>query len=75
MKKILIGILKFYKKYLSPSLEAAFGKACRFTPTCSEYTIEALEKYGALKGLALGTRRFLSCHPFGKFGYDPVPEN
>lgn len=55
-------------------MEALFGKACRFTPSCSQYTIEALEKYGTLKGLGLGIKRFSKCHPWGGSGYDPVPE-
>ena len=75
MKFFLIQTLKLYKKLVSPTLEAYFGKACRFTPTCSEYTIEALEKFGTLKGLSLGIRRFSRCHPFGGFGHDPVPAN
>jgi len=74
MKNLILGILKFYKKNISPVLENTFGKACRFTPTCSEYTIEALEKFGAKKGLVLGIKRFLKCHPWGESGYDPVPE-
>jgi len=74
MKKTLINTIKLYKAALSPSLETLFGKACRFTPTCSEYTIEALEKYGALKGLGFGLKRFVKCHPWGGSGYDPVPE-
>jgi hypothetical protein len=74
MKKLILVVLGFYKKFVSPVLEKAFGKACRFTPTCSEYTIEALEKFGAKKGLALGIKRFLKCHPWGESGYDPVPE-
>ena len=73
MKKILIFILRFYKKFISPVLEFLFGKGCRFTPTCSQYTIEALEKFGAAKGLTLGIKRFLKCHPWGGSGYDPVP--
>ena len=48
-------------------------KMCRFTPTCSEYMIEALKKYGTIKGLHLGIKRILRCHPKGKYGYDPVP--
>ncbi len=73
MKKLLIFVLKLYKKVVSPFLEVLFGKACRFTPSCSQYTIEALEKYGAGRGLNLGLKRFLKCHPWGSSGYDPVP--
>ncbi len=73
MRKVLISALKFYKNFVSPTLERLFGNACRFTPTCSEYTIEALEKFGAGKGLLLGTKRLLRCHPLGSSGYDPVP--
>ena len=69
MKKVLIGCIRFYRKYSSP-LKAA---ACIYVPTCSQYAIEALEKYGALKGSYLAIRRILRCHPFHKGGYDPVP--
>jgi uncharacterized protein len=74
MKNLLIQALKSYKRFISPTLEMIFGKACRFTPTCSEYTIEALEKFGAAKGLEMGFKRILKCHPFGGSGWDPVPE-
>jgi uncharacterized protein len=72
MKKILIFILKIYKYGISPIFVNMFGKACRFTPSCSTYTIEALEKYGALKGLGLGIKRLGKCHPWGSMGFDPV---
>ncbi len=72
MKTILIYLLKFYKTAISPVFESLFGKACRFTPTCSQYTIDALEKYGVGKGLVLGVKRVAKCHPFGSSGYDPV---
>lgn len=72
MKNILIFILKFYKNYISKLLAGTFGNACRFTPTCSEYTIEALKKYGTSKGLMMGFKRVSRCHPWGGFGYDPV---
>ena len=72
MKKIAIFVLKFYKKHISPSLTSIFGNACRFTPTCSEYTIGALEKYGFKKGLSMSTKRIIKCNPWGKSGFDPV---
>jgi hypothetical protein len=75
MKNFLIGTIKTYKKFLSPHLETVFGKACRFTPTCSEYTIEALEKFETAKGLGMGIKRFSKCHPWGGFGYDPVTKS
>jgi len=68
MKKILIAILKTYRYALSP----LYPSCCRFTPTCSEYSVEALESYGTLKGLYLTLKRILKCHPFHPGGYDPV---
>lgn len=70
---LIIGILKFYKKIISPLIQNLFGGACRFTPSCSEYTIQALERFGAAKGLLLGIKRFSRCHPWGRWGFDPVP--
>ena len=70
MKIVFIGLIKFYRKYLS-GLKAA--PTCKFIPTCSEYGIEAIEKYGALKGGVLTVWRILLCNPFSKGGYDPVP--
>ena len=69
MKKFLIGSIRFYQKHLS-ALKGA--PCCRFIPTCSEYALEAVEKYGALKGSYLAVRRILRCHPFCKGGYDPL---
>ncbi|BAL81616.1 membrane protein insertion efficiency factor YidD [Caldisericum exile] len=69
MKKFLISILKFYRKYISPLKPPT----CRFTPTCSEYAIEAIEKYGAKKGGFLAIKRVLRCNPFFPGGNDPVP--
>ena len=67
--KILIGLIVFYQRFLSPLK----GPTCRFMPTCSEYAREAVEKYGAGKGLYLAVRRVLKCHPFHPGGFDPVP--
>lgn len=72
MNRVLIFLLTLYKKFLSPVFTSIFGNACRFTPTCSEYTIEALDKYGTLKGVYLGLKRVGRCHPFGGSGYDPL---
>ena len=72
MKKLLIALVRFYRKYISP----AFPSHCRFIPTCSQYAIEALEKYGALKGSWLTLKHLLRCHPFhfGEHDFcDPVP--
>lgn len=66
---ILISIVKFYKLFISPILP----NSCRYTPTCSSYAVEALQKYGPLKGGRLALKRILSCHPWGGSGYDPVP--
>lgn len=70
MKKFLLWLLRGYKSKISPHL----GNNCRFTPTCSEYAMQAISEHGSLKGLLLSTWRFLRCNPFGKVGYDPVPE-
>ena len=68
MKKILLYLLKFYQKCISPYL----GRRCRFYPTCSEYSRQAITKYGAVKGSYLAIKRILKCHPFHKGGYDPL---
>ncbi len=68
MKVIAVYLLRFYKFAISPILPPA----CRFTPTCSEYAAEAIEKYGFLKGFWLGVKRLSRCHPFSDGGYDPV---
>ncbi len=70
IKALLIAPIRFYRYFLSPW----FGRSCRFTPTCSAYTIEALETHGALKGLWLGTKRIGRCHPWCQGGHDPVPK-
>ena len=71
MKKILLKLIDFYKKNISLWLESKNIK-CKFYPACSEYTRQAIEKYGALKGLILGIYRVLRCNPFSKGGYDPL---
>jgi putative membrane protein insertion efficiency factor len=70
MKKILQFFIKLYRKFLSPILP----QSCRFTPSCSEYALEALEKHGAIKGTILSAYRVLRCNPFCRGGYDPVPD-
>lgn len=69
MKQILLRVIRFYQRAVSP----LFPPRCRYIPTCSEYALEAVEKYGATKGGFLALKRFLRCHPFHKGGYDPVP--
>lgn len=69
MKKIFIALIKFYRAAISPYRQPC----CRYTPTCSQYALQAIEKYGALKGGYLAVRRILRCNPFHKGGYDPVP--
>jgi len=71
MKKIIVLLIGFYKKYISPLKPAT----CRFYPTCSEYAAQALKKYGFLKGLWLSVGRMLRCHPFNPGGYDPLPDS
>ena len=70
MKKISIFLIRVYKKTLSP-IFSFLGINCKYYPTCSEYTIQAIEKYGFLKGSFLGLKRILRCNPFSKGGYDP----
>jgi len=69
MRSVLIGLVRVYQLFLGPLLPAA----CRYHPTCSAYAIEALQRYGARRGLWLAVRRIARCHPFRAGGYDPVP--
>lgn len=69
MKKILLALIRFYRKRISPLKKPC----CRFYPTCSAYAMEAIEKYGAFKGTGMAIWRILRCNPFNKGGYDPVP--
>lgn len=70
LKRIMIGMIRGYQKYLSPLKR---NSHCIYTPTCSQYAVEALEKYGVIKGTFLSVKRILRCHPLAKGGYDPVP--
>ena len=72
MNKIMINFIKFYKKHISICFEKN-GIKCKYYPTCSEYSKQAIIKYGILKGGFLGLKRILKCHPFHPGGYDPVP--
>jgi putative membrane protein insertion efficiency factor len=69
LKKLFIFLIRVYQTCISPLM----GPHCRFTPTCSQYTLEAIQKYGAFKGTYLGIKRILRCHPGNPGGYDPVP--
>jgi len=69
VKALALALIRLYKRFLSPMLPSS----CRFHPTCSMYTYEAIEKYGVLKGGWMGVRRIARCHPFHPGGYDPVP--
>jgi hypothetical protein len=71
MKQAVQSVLRMYRRFLSPMLP----HSCRFVPTCSEYAMEAVERYGVLRGSMLAAGRLLRCHPFAKAGYDPVPQN
>ena len=69
MKRVLLALVRFYRRAISPFRPPC----CRYTHTCSQYALEAIEKYGALKGGWMAFRRILRCNPFHKGGYDPVP--
>ena len=71
MKHVCIWLIRFYQKVLSPLKR---NPTCRFTPTCSAYAVEAFQKRGFFVGFGLTVWRILRCNPFGKWGYDPVPE-
>ncbi len=68
-KGVVLGMLRFYQRAISPTLPPS----CRFQPTCSEYMIQAVQKYGVLRGVSMGLKRLARCHPFHEGGYDPVP--
>lgn len=69
MKKLLLGMIRVYQ-----SIPFSSHKYCRYTPTCSEYSYEAIETYGCIKGLKLSIKRIMRCNPCGGYGYDPVPK-
>lgn len=69
MKHVLIGCIKLYQK-----LPLSSHNSCRYIPTCSNYAIEAIDKYGSIKGSVLTIKRILRCNPFGTYGFDPVPD-
>lgn len=71
MRKIFVFFINIYKKTISPLLHY-FGIDCKYYPTCSEYTKQAIKKYGVIKGGVLGIKRILRCNPFSKGGYDPL---
>lgn len=70
LKAVLLRLIRAYQRFLSPAL----GSNCIYTPTCSEYTYQAIEKHGAWRGTWLGIKRISRCHPFHEGGYDPVPD-
>ena len=71
LKKFLIFLISIYRRYISP----LFPPSCRFQPTCSQYALEAIDRFGAITGSYLAMKRILRCHPFHKGGYDPVPSS
>lgn len=75
MKLLIRWTIRAYQRVISPTLHAVAGPAagCRFSPTCSQYFLEAVETHGVLRGTLLGLRRICRCHPWGGSGYDPVP--
>jgi putative membrane protein insertion efficiency factor len=68
VRKLFIGLIQIYRRFVSPMLPPT----CRYEPSCSLYTVQAIEKYGVLRGLFMGTLRVLRCHPFARGGFDPV---
>jgi putative membrane protein insertion efficiency factor len=69
MRRVVLGLIVMYQRLISPVL----GPSCRYVPTCSEYTRQAIERYGVIRGTWMGTKRIARCHPFHRGGYDPVP--
>jgi len=75
MKFLIIGLIRIYRRFLGPMLRVLSGGHgfCRFQPTCSRYFLEAVERYGSVRGSWMGICRIFRCHPWGDSGYDPVP--
>ncbi|MBU0573750.1 MAG: membrane protein insertion efficiency factor YidD [Candidatus Margulisiibacteriota bacterium] len=73
LSKLLISFIRFYQKNLSPIIHRGAFSGCRYSPTCSEYAIQAVNKFGLIKGIFLSCWRVMRCHPFAKGGFDPVP--
>lgn len=71
MNYVFIFLIRIYQKVISP----LFPGSCRYTPTCSHYSVEAIKKFGVIKGIYLSSKRIIKCNPWGGHGYDPVPEN
>jgi putative membrane protein insertion efficiency factor len=69
MRRLVMGLIVMYQRAISPLL----GSVCRYEPSCSEYTRQAVDKYGAIRGIWMGMKRISRCHPFHQGGYDPVP--
>jgi putative membrane protein insertion efficiency factor len=68
LRRASVGLIQAYRRYVSPMLPAS----CRYTPSCALYTLQAIEKYGVLRGILMGALRLLRCHPFARGGFDPV---
>lgn len=73
MTRILLALVRFYQRWISPALHALTPWSCKFLPTCSEYAAMAITLHGPVKGVGLALRRLARCHPFSRGGFDPVP--